>query len=319
MRILVTGASGCIGHYICESLIKETDHELFLFLRNPAKLNLDTTARPGITVIQGDMLNLEPLSEILPTINVAILTATMWGGEGIFQVNVSQTLALINALNPAVCQKVFYFSTASVLNHALEPLPEAGSIGTDYIRSKYQCLEQLESLGIADRIVELFPTLVFGGGGGKPLSHITGGLSEALRWLWLAKCFEVDGSFHFVHGRDIAQVITYLIEHPEINPGHRLVLGNPRLTVQEMLQEMCQFAGQRIFVRVPLQLWLVNILIKVFRLQMAAWDYFCIQYRHFCYDEVVNPQKFGLEPYCGTLTELLKITTSLPEPNQPTN
>ncbi len=311
MRILVTGASGCIGHYICESLIQDTEHELFLFLRNPAKLNLDTTARPGITVIQGDMLDLEPLAEILPTLNVAILTATMWGGDGIFQVNVSQTLALMGALNPEVCQKVFYFSTASVLDRHLNPLPEAGTIGTDYIRSKFECLQELESLPIADRIVELFPTLVFGGGGdGKPTSHITGGLGEALRWLWLAKCFAVDGSFHFVHGRDIAQVVTYLIQHPEVNPGPRLVLGNPRLTVSEMLQEMCDYTGQRIYVQVPLQLWLVNILIKVFRLQMAAWDYFCVQYRHFSYDKVVNPQGLGLTPYCGSLTRLLELTLS---------
>ncbi|MHC5828542.1 MAG: NAD-dependent epimerase/dehydratase family protein, partial [Nostoc sp.] len=26
-RILVTGASGCIGHYLTEALIKETDYE----------------------------------------------------------------------------------------------------------------------------------------------------------------------------------------------------------------------------------------------------------------------------------------------------
>ncbi|MEO1184834.1 MAG: NAD(P)-dependent oxidoreductase, partial [Cyanobacteria bacterium J06636_27] len=29
-RILVTGASGCIGHYISELLIQETQHELYL-------------------------------------------------------------------------------------------------------------------------------------------------------------------------------------------------------------------------------------------------------------------------------------------------
>lgn len=317
MRILVTGASGCIGHYICESLIQDTDHELFLMVRNPAKLNLDTRARPGITVIQGDMLNLEPLAELLPTLNIAILTATMWGGPEIFQVNVTQTLALIQSLNPDVCQKVFYFSTASVLDHHLNPLPEAGTIGTDYIRSKYQCLHKLETLPVADRIVELFPTLVFGGGGdGKPTSHITGGLGEALSWLWLAKCFDVDGSFHFVHGRDIAQVITYLVQHPEMNPGPRLVLGNPVLTVQQMLAEMCEFTGQRTYFQIPLRLWLVNILIKVFGLQMAAWDYFCVQYRHFSYEKVINPQGLGLTPYCGTLTDLLRLTQSAASPSR---
>ncbi|MFN9179242.1 MAG: NAD-dependent epimerase/dehydratase family protein, partial [Dolichospermum sp.] len=42
-RILVTGASGCIGHYISEALIQNTNHELYLLVRNPNKLQVDTT------------------------------------------------------------------------------------------------------------------------------------------------------------------------------------------------------------------------------------------------------------------------------------
>jgi uncharacterized protein YbjT (DUF2867 family) len=56
MRILVTGASGCVGHYVSETLIQNTDHELFLFVRNPAKLTVDIMARPGIHVIKADMM-----------------------------------------------------------------------------------------------------------------------------------------------------------------------------------------------------------------------------------------------------------------------
>ncbi|MEO0844176.1 MAG: NmrA family NAD(P)-binding protein, partial [Cyanobacteria bacterium J06643_5] len=54
-RILVTGASGCIGHYISELLIQETKHELYLLVRNPDKLQVDTSARSGIHILQGDM------------------------------------------------------------------------------------------------------------------------------------------------------------------------------------------------------------------------------------------------------------------------
>ena len=31
-RIFITGASGCIGHYIAEKLIQNTEHELFFVL-----------------------------------------------------------------------------------------------------------------------------------------------------------------------------------------------------------------------------------------------------------------------------------------------
>lgn len=60
-RILLTGASGCVGHYISEKLVQETEHELYLLVRNPSKLQVDIQARPGITVLQGDMLEIEKL------------------------------------------------------------------------------------------------------------------------------------------------------------------------------------------------------------------------------------------------------------------
>ncbi|PLZ48294.1 NAD(P)H-binding protein, partial [Fischerella thermalis] len=78
-RIFVTGASGCIGHYLSEALIKETDHELYLLVRNPEKLKIDTQVRPDVTVLQGDMQRIQHFADLLKTIDVAVLTATAWG------------------------------------------------------------------------------------------------------------------------------------------------------------------------------------------------------------------------------------------------
>jgi hypothetical protein len=41
---------------------------------------------------------------------------------------------------------------------------------------------------------------------------------------------------------------------------------------------------------------------------MAAWDRFCLRYRHFTYDNPINPKSLGLPNYCPTLTDVLKIT-----------
>jgi len=81
MRIFVTGASGCIGHYMAESLIKETNHELYFLVRNPDKLQFDYNYRPGINILKGNLENILDYQDILSTINVAILTANCWGGE----------------------------------------------------------------------------------------------------------------------------------------------------------------------------------------------------------------------------------------------
>lgn len=307
-RILVTGASGCIGHYITEALIQETDHELYLLVRNPNKLQVDTQFRPGITVLQGDMREINQFSSLLKTIDIAVLTATAWGGADTFDINVSKTHELLNLLDSEVCQQVIYFSTASILNSNNQLLKEAGEIGTDYIRSKYDGLLKLSKSALAPKITTLFPTFVVGGDAQKPYSHVTTGLPEVVKYIDLIRFIKADGSFHFIHGRDIAQVVRYLIDHPlASNHSRFLVLGQKRLTVNQAIEEICDYLNKKIYFRIPLSLSLANLLIVLFRVQMAAWDRFCLRCRHFSYENPVNPSSFGLPNYCATLSDVLKI------------
>lgn len=308
-RILVTGASGCIGHYISETLIQKTNHELYLLVRNPQKLQIDTQARSGITVLQGDMQNIGQIADLLKTIDTAVLTATAWGGSATFDINVLKTLELLNYLDPANCEQVIYFSTASVLDNNNQPLKEAGEIGTDYIRSKYDCLLRLSKLAIAPKITTVFPTLVLGGDTNKPYSHLTSGIPEVTKYIDLIRLFQADGSFHFIHGQDIATVVQYLIAHPpQANEPRKLVLGQTQLTVNQAVEEVCAFLGKKIYFRIPLSLSLANLLIALFNIQMAAWDRFCMNYRHFTYQNVINPASFGLPNYCATISDVLQIS-----------
>ncbi|HEY9796144.1 MAG TPA: NAD(P)-dependent oxidoreductase, partial [Leptolyngbyaceae cyanobacterium] len=214
-RIFLTGASGCIGHYIAEALIQETDHELYLLVRNPEKLGFDYQARPGITILQGDLRHIERFGNLLKTMDAAILAATAWGGsQESFDINVIKTIRLMELLDPTVLGQVIYFSTASVLNRENQLLKEAGQLGTEYIRSKYDCLGRLSKLAIAPKITTLFPTLVLGGDANKPYSHLSSGITDVVKWVDVIRWFKADGSFHFIHARDIAQVVRYLIDHP---------------------------------------------------------------------------------------------------------
>ncbi|MBF2056820.1 MAG: NAD(P)-dependent oxidoreductase [Cyanobacterium sp. T60_A2020_053] len=315
MRIFVTGISGCIGHYIAESLIKETDHELFFLVRNPAKLGFDYNYRSGINIIQGSLENILDHCELLSTINIAILTATCWGGEKeSYQINVEANLNLINALNPNRCERVIYFSTASILDRHNQLLSEAGKIGTDYIRTKYQCFTQLTNVPLADKIITVYPTLVFGGGENKPYSHLSGGLKDSLKWMSLIRWFNADGSFHFIHGQDIATVITYLVNNgDELSPiyNNKLVLASEPLTVSKAIKDICQKINKKVYFQFPLPIWLANFFIKIFKIQMAEWDYFCLNYRHFTYDSYVNPTTFNLPIYAPKVSDLfddLKIS-----------
>ncbi|MEH2279051.1 MAG: NAD(P)-dependent oxidoreductase [Nostoc sp.] len=308
-RILVTGASGCIGHYLTEALIKETDHELYLLVRNPSKLQVDTKARSGINVLQGDMQNIRQFADLLSTIDTAVLTATAWGGDQTFDINVVKTIELLELLDPERCQQVIYFSTASVLDRYNQPLKEAGEIGTDYIRSKYDCLHKISKLAIAPKITTVFPTLVLGGDANKPYSHLTSGIPEVTKYINLIRFLEADGSFHFIHGRDIATVVRYLIDHPgENDQPRRLVLGQTQLTATQAVEEVCAYLGKKIYFRIPVSLALANLIIVLFRIQMAAWDRFCMNYRHFTYEKTINPYSFDLPNYCASMSDVLKIS-----------
>lgn len=309
-RILITGASGCIGHYFTDRLIHTTDHDLYLLVRNPAKLQFNPQARPGITLLQGGLEQIDTYRDLLKTVDTAILAATAWGDpKTTAMINVDQTLALLHQLNPNTCQRVLYFSTASILGRDNQPLAAAGTLGTDYIRTKYVCYQRLSETAIADRIITLFPTLVLGGGPDKPYSHLSSGISDVVRWIDLIRFFQADASFHYIHAQDIAQVVTYLVDPPAgFIPPKTVVLGNAAITVNDAIAQTCRYLNRRIYFRIPLTLWLARVFMTLFRVQIADWDRFCLEYRHFTYQDPVNPATFGLVPYCDTFSKVLQVS-----------
>ncbi|CCQ55899.1 NAD dependent epimerase/dehydratase [Crocosphaera watsonii WH 0401] len=314
-RIFITGSSGCIGHYMAEALIQETNHELYFLVRNPHKLQFNYQSRPNVHLMIGDLQNIEKFSDFLKTVNVAILAATSWGGiNESFEINVTKTLGLMKLLDPDICEQIIYFSTASILDKNNQPLPEAGRLGTNYIRTKYQCYTQLYKLPIYNKVTTVFPTLVFGGEPNKPYSHLSGGIKDVIKWVDLIRWFKADGSFHYIHARDIAQVIRHLVENNPTEADSRdLVLGNKKVTVNEAIKEICNYLNKKIYFQITLYIILVNFFIKAFRLRMEDWDYFSINYRHFTYKDTVTPASFNLENYCTTIEDVMQLSGVYPK------
>ena len=313
-RILITGASGCVGQHIAEQLLRETDAQLLLWLRDPAKLSVVPADHPRITLLVGDLRDPEPHRAAIASATRIIHTATAWGDpERAQQVNVVAVKQMLAATNPAVLEQVVYFSTASILNRDLELLPEAMAYGTEYIQTKALCLQQLEQHPLAERIVAVFPTLVFGGrvdrSGPFPTSYLTEGLKEGARWLWLAKWLRADASFHFIHAADIARVCVHLATTPhQTNPEpgqgavRRLVLGQPAVTVNDTVKRLCRWRRSWLPpVGIDLQGWLIEGLIKLLRIEVNAWDRFSIRQRHFVHEPISPPERFGMVSHAPTL------------------
>ena len=318
-RILITRASGCVGQHIAAQLYRETDAELLLLLRDPAKLTAVPANDPRITLLVGDLRELTPHAGAIATATRVIHTATAWGDpERAMAVNVVAVKQLLAFTSPEWLEQVIYFSTASLLNRQLELLPEALSEGTEYIQTKALCLQQLEQHPLAERIVAVFPTLVFGGAvdgkGPFPTSYLTAGLGEACRWLWLAKWLRADASFHFIHAADIAQVCCHLATRPHQSnpePGQgalrRLVLGQPAISVDATVSQLCRWRRSwRPPLGLNLQGALIEALIKLLRIEVNAWDRFSIRQRHFVHEPVSPPERFGLVSHAASLAAVFE-------------
>ncbi len=313
-RILITGASGCVGQHIAALLLRESNAELLLLLRDPAKLTAVPHDHPRVTVLVGDLRDLTPHAGAIASATRIVHTATAWGDpERAMAVNVVAVKQLLAFTSPEWLEQVVYFSTASVLDRQLQLLPEALTEGTEYIQTKALCLQQLEEHPLADRIVAIFPTLVFGGrvdgSSTFPTSYLTAGLGEACQWLWLAKWLRVDASFHFIHAADIARVCLHLLSTPQQpNPEHhqgrvrRLVLGQPALTVNDTVRRLARWRHSWIPpLGIAITPWLVDVLIRLLRLEVTAWDRFSIQQRHFVHEPISPPERFGLVSHAAHL------------------
>ena len=322
-RILITGASGCVGQYTAAWLLENSDAELLLWLRDPAKLSAISADQPRVRLLVGDLRETDRFASELSTVTRVIHTATAWGDpERAHQVNVVAVKRMLALLNPAVVEQIIYFSTASILDRSLQPLQEALAYGTEYIQTKAQCLRELEQHPLAERIVAVFPTLVFGGrvDGTSPFptSYLTEGLAEASKWLWLARWLRADASFHFIHAADIAAICGILAttpHHPNPEPGQgpvrRIVMGQPSISVNDAVATLCRWRGVSRTPGIPLWSWLIEGLIKVLPIEINAWDRFSIQQRHFVHDPVTQPERFGGRSH-GPDLETVLMDSGLP-------
>lgn len=298
--IFMTGGSGCIGHYLVDAF--SPDYQLYLLVRNPAKLLFDPAAHRNIQIIRGDLDNISDHAAILSRVDYCIHVATAWGGEGTERINVKRSHELFNLLDPERTRRIFYFSTASILGRDMEVLAEAEEYGTDYIRTKSICFRNLPGCRLYERIVTVFPTLVFGGDERHPFSHLSRALPMLKRYAWLIGRLNVDAGFHFIHAQDIAKIIRYLLEAPVVEKKY--VLGNDPITFGQFTKRAGEYFGYKIGWQLTLSPVLLYKIAKVLGAEISAWDRFCIDYKDFCYP-TVNCSSLGLPTKYSTVEEIL--------------
>lgn len=293
-RILVTGASGVIGHYIVETLLRETRHRLVLLVRDPSRLPPAMAGNGRVQILVADLRALAGHEETIRRCTSAVLAAANWDdGPSSDAVNVDATLSIMEILRESACRRVIYFSTASILDSSGEVSRAAGEIGTPYVRSKHRMREILDQRDDLPPTAILYPTLVLAGDLTRPRSHVAHLLAELVKRRQLLRWFSVDASVHFTHAVDVAQVVSALLEcAPAALPRH-VILGGPALRVDDAVDALLAHQGLTRIARVPLSASLARALVALFRVKLAAWDRHCLAVRHFTYRDAVGPRSFG--------------------------
>ena len=301
--IFVTGATGCIGRYTLDLLVKMPNVEIHLLVRDPLKVPKEIHQYQYVFVHQGDLSIIQKQSHVLKRVTHVIHLATAWGdSEEASALNRDKTLEMLSLCDPHCLERIVYFSTASILSEDNRPMPECDTLGTGYIRSKYRAYVALKNSPLADKIVTIFPTFVFGGDSQHPYSHISEGLlphASFAKWL---RFVYLDATFHFMHARDIATMTLYALQSKQVAAD--VVVGQRVCTGKQALQILCRWAGYRVWFQLKIPPSLLVLLARLLRIRLSSWDQFCISHPFFKY-QVLNPESIGAISAFPTLHCLL--------------
>lgn len=301
-KIFLTGASGCVGHYVLDELLKDPQNHIYALVRNPQHFLNNGLSHPQVTFVKGELKALAPFKETLKEMDYVIHLATPWGGDELIPINVNATQELWSLLDPQKIKKILYFSTASILGPGNKVTEAAATLGTLYIRSKYQAYVLNQKNPLRDKIYTFFPTWIFGGDETHPFSHASQGLKTLPVLLKTLRYFKIDFKFHFIHAADIAQVVSYTLDN---EMPHEIILGQPALTLNAFVK------AALLYFHIPRRpaFFIPNILIRmVGRLlgdRLSDWDHYCLKQKHFIF-ETTYPEKIGKTSIAKNVPELLK-------------
>ena len=313
-NLLITGSNGCVGQYLTDWFLKNSNYRISLLVRDPNKLPLSIRKNKRINLLVCDIRDCKKFKKELSEINYLIHTATAWGDpKRAYEVNVVAFEELLGLLQKNFLEKIIYFSTASILNEETELMRESLIYGTEYIQTKYQCYENLRNSSFANKTCVVFPTLVFGGtlkGNSRyPVSYLTEGLKQAKNWLWIARFLKIDAKFHFIHAKDIAQICGFLIKSTNKRDYgfKKYVLGQKFITIDEAILTLLNNYRIKRYFALRLNKSIIKFLLKVLPIQTTNWDNFSINKFNFNHKPIANPETFGLKSYAKSLKEVLKL------------
>ena len=245
--ILVTGASGFLGHHIIDELLA-AGYELRALVRNSSNRQFAWSSM--VEVVEGDVLDLGSLEKALEGIDTVVHAASVvsyWRKRHreMRKINVEGTANLVNLCIEQGINKWVHVSSIAALGKdtkekwITEETPwNAGQTASAYAQSKYdQELEVYRGIAEGLEAVIVNPGLILGkthnwqANTGKLFSVVSGGLSYVNR-----------GSTGVVGAMDVARSIRLLLEK-EVPAGERFVLVGENVSQKKLLGKIAKALG----------------------------------------------------------------------------
>jgi dihydroflavonol-4-reductase len=252
MRVLVTGATGKVGHATARALVERGD-EVRALVRNPGRVA--SVLPPGVDAVKGDVT--EPASveraaagcELV--FNAMGLPEQWFPDAGIFdRVNALGTETVVRAAATGGARRVIHTSTIDVFHgQPGGPIDESSVAdypkGTAYERSK-QRAEQLALAAAAETGVELVivnPAAVYGPGPGREATSLEEGLLRpVLEGRRGAVPLLPPGGMGMVYSTGLAT--GQLLAAERGLPGERYILCDGHMSFREVADTAVRLAGR---------------------------------------------------------------------------
>lgn len=245
--ILVTGATGLIGSFVCRKLIAE-GHTVRALRRKSSSLKYISDISNGIEWFEGDVMNTESLERAMQDVSkvihcAAVVSFDISERESLFNINVEGTANVVNLCLEKKVQKLIHVSSVAAIGRGKpdgvlnESTPwENSKDNTYYAKSKY--LSELEVWRGIEEGLDAFiinPSVVLGPGDWHKSS------TKAFNLVYNNSKFYSTGHMNYIDVRDVVDILVELMKQDET--GERYILNGGRVTVKEFYTKVAEEMG----------------------------------------------------------------------------
>jgi len=250
VRVLVTGASGFLGSYLVEELVRG-GYSVRGMIRDFKKAS--RLRDSGVEVVYGDLTRHDTLSQVVKGVDVIIHLAayyTFTGSKKLYRlVNVEGTRALAQVALKSGVKRFIYCSSTEAIGPVKNPPGDEETPPNpqfEYGVSKLlaeQVVRSLSDSGLEYTIVR--PSGIYGPGNVDDVSYWF--IMTVARGGILSKFMIGEGEYltQFAHVRDVVQGFRLVLEKPEVSVGQTYIISSEKpYTYKEVYEIISQILGK---------------------------------------------------------------------------